>query len=175
MWADGRFGWLDTPCFLHETVPGHGLGDVFGCKEYDYISTIEDINDIITPSGNLQGYQTIQVLKPTTGEVRGNCAEHPVIVRNHYGAGVAELCGTQMLHGLLRHPDGATAKYLADFAREHGATPMLETPQGLQVARLDGPDESLFILSNLTTTIIECRINHTTVAVPPGDTVPCFA
>ena len=147
LWADGRCGFLDEHVFLRDTIPGHGLDEVFGCEEADFIGVPEKELRI----GEMRGFRHIQYLEPTTGEAVASANGRATAVRNRFGKGETLLAGSLVTLGIQKlGEDEATMAAIAGFALEHGAKPMLDlAPAGaVECSVLRGPEADVFILGN---------------------------
>ncbi len=156
VWADGRCAYLDEHIFLRDMIPGHGLDEVFGCQEADFVASR-------TPDfrlGALRGYLHRQYLTPTTGEVLVEENGKALVVRNSFGKGETLLAGSYITFELQRlGSDEATMNAMAEFAFRHGVKPVLnvEPSAKIECSVLHGPDADVFILGNRTQETVEAR------------------
>lgn len=161
LWADGRCAFLDEHVFLRETIPGHGLDEVFGCRESDFVAARGEPGIHLQRGGRVRGHGMLQYLQPSAGEV---LARHdngqPAIVRNHYGKGLAEIVGSRVTLGLRSHSDEATMDYLAGFAAKAGLRPRvtMEPATGFEACFLEGETCDVIIVSNLMGEAARVRI-----------------
>lgn len=150
VWADGRCGWLDEHIHLHDAIPGHGLSDVFGCREADFVGmTLRDPEFRV---GNMRGFRHLQYLETTTGSVEAEASDGATVVRNRYGKGETLLVGSLVTLGIRRRTesDPATWTEVAEFARNAGIQPMVNAlpPGAVECSVLNGPEADVFILGN---------------------------
>lgn len=160
LWADGRCAFLDEHVYLQDMIPGHGLNELFGCQEADFVS-IRDNDRMITTQGNtIQSYRQMQYLEPTTGNAIANYHDRIAAVRNSYGKGIAELNGSYVTRGIQINPDPDTMDYIANFAFEAGVKPKVKiSPSlGFEVCLLSSQDVEIIIVSNTSNTELEAEI-----------------
>lgn len=149
LWADGRCAFLDEHAYLRQQIPGHGLDAVFGCHEADFVVARGDAAMTRTDGVVLRGYRHEQHLEPTTGTVEARFANGmPAVVRNRFGAGIAELAGSHVTLGLRSAADQATMDHLAGFARAAGAVPVLDVSPGFEALLMEGPACDIMIVAS---------------------------
>ena len=175
VWADGRCAFLDEHVYLRQMIPGHGLDQMFGCQEADFVAT-RDIEPMVTCSGStLQTYRHMQYLQPTSGIVTATYQGHAAAIRNTYGKGIAELNGSYLTRGLTFNPDEATMDYLAQFAFDAGVKSKLDvTPKaGFEVCLLSGLDTDIIVVTNHTGTVTDAVLTapqqYSSVKCPQDD------
>ena len=151
LWADGRCAFLDEHVYLRHANPGHGLDELFGCHEADFVVARGDVEILFADGSKGRGLRHEQYLKPGKGSVIAKFSGgQPAIVRNKFGRGVAELAGSYVTLGLRAVADGQTMRHLASFAFEAGVKPVLEIEPrtGFEASLLCGPEFDVMILSN---------------------------
>ena len=149
VWADGRCGYLDKHLFLRKCVPGHGLDQVFGCREIDEVAPRPADRLILKDGSTLLPYREIQRFHVEEGaEVLADCNGYPAAVRNHYGKGTAELWGTYLTPN--RNP--VLAEMLPKFAEEHGVNVPVRVKSGkdILVSCCRGGDVLLVVFTSLS-------------------------
>jgi len=142
LWGDGRCAFLDEFVFLRETSPGHGLNEVFGADEADFVA-LGDANRIERPGRPpLKAFRYVQYLAPSTGEAAGFHAGRPVLVRNRYGKGTAVLVGSCLAFDIQRNDTRENLDYIEEFLLENGAEPAVKiTPvHAFEVSRITGTE-----------------------------------
>ena len=157
VWADGRCAYLDEHVFLRRMIPGHGLDEMFGCQEADFIAA----RDTEFRLGSLRGYMFRQYLAPTTGNVLAEENGKALIVRNKFGKGETLLAGSYITLGLQRlGSDEATMNAIAEFASRHGVKPVLNVAPSAEIecSVMYGPHADVFILGNRTQTTVTARV-----------------
>lgn len=157
VWADGRCAYLDEHVFLRRMIPGHGLDEMFGCQEADFIAA----RDTEFRLGALRGYMFRQYLAPTTGDVLAEENGKALIVRNKFGKGETLLAGSYITLGLQRlGSDEATMNAIAEFAFRHGVKPVLNVAPSAEIecSVMYGPHADVFILGNRTQTTVTARV-----------------
>lgn len=147
LWADGRCAFLDEHAYLRRQIPGHSLDTVFGCHKADFVVARGEVAMAGADGVRLKGYRHEQHLEPTTGTVNTRFANGmPVVVRNRFGAGIAELAESHVT--LRSEADRTTMDHLAGFARAAGAAPALEVTPGFEALLLEGPACDIMIVSS---------------------------
>ena len=148
VWADGRCGLFDKHLFLRNRVPGHGLDELFGCREIDEVAP--RANDVLS----LKNGTTLKVCRELqrlevydSAEVLAECSGYPAAVRNYYGKGVAELWGTY----LTANREIDLSPLLVKFAVDHGAAALIDSgkAQELLVSMLPSDKHILAIFTSL--------------------------
>ena len=183
LWSDGRCAFLDNHVFLRHMIPGHGLDEVFGAREADFIAIrADDHEPIVMNDGTaIQPYRHLQTLSTAGGTGIGRCQGQTVVVHHAYGQGHAELVGTYLSLGIQHNPDPATMDYLANVARAAGVEPKLDmTPAtGVEASVLRGPRTDIIILTNHTGAAVTAIIHETyrdvSASRPPDRPVLCAA
>jgi len=151
VWADGRCGFLDHGLCMRGTVPGHGLDQVFGCREIDETAPRESSLLILKDGSQVKPYREIQRLKPyDSAEILAECNGYPAAVRNHYGKGTAELWGTY----LTGNQETDLSKFLPEFAETNGVQPeiRLQSGEDVIVSTLHGENVLLAVFTSLAET-----------------------
>ncbi len=152
VWADGRCAFLDEHIYLRSEIPGHGLTEMFGCREDDFVAIRADEPPGSVATEGHRPYRLRQYLTPTTGTVLGRHAGRPTAVRNAYGRGVAELHGSYVTLGLQQQADAETRNVLVQFASDAGVAPKLkiEPSLGFEACLLTGPEADVLIVTHHT-------------------------
>ena len=160
LWADGRCAFLDEHVYLRHMIPGHGLDEMFGCREADFVAVRDTDRMTLGNAAELQLYRHMQYLEPVAGEVVATCNGRPAAVRNLYGRGMAEINGSYLTRGLQIKADPATMDYLAQFAFDAGVTPTLTiSPRtGFEACLLTGPETDVMVITNHTGAATEAVI-----------------
>lgn len=177
LWADGRCGFLDEHVFIRAKSPGHGMDEIFGCREADFVAVRKNAELEMNSGEKLNPYLFAQYLELTVGEARGFCNGHPIVVRNNYGKGLAELCGTYFALGLQINRDEKAMDYLVSFAKEAGVIPRLElTPEyGFEACMLNSPEGDFIAATNRSGQEMELKISppskYTEVICPQDDEI----
>ena len=176
VWADGRCAFLDEHVYLRHAIPGHGLDELFGCKEADFIAARDEVKIDFADGATCFGYRHAQYLEPTTGTTVATFANgRPAVVSNDYGDGLAELAGSYLTLGLQKQHDEATMDYVAGFAIKAGIEPKVHiTPRtGFEVCLLVGPQYDVMTITNHTGEEAEAKIaaplQYTAVSCPMDD------
>lgn len=152
VWADGRVAFLDERAFLRSAIPGHGLDELFGCREDDFVAVRDDAGIELVDGSKCRGYRHAQYLENSTGTVAGYFSNgRPAVVANRYGQGVAQLVGSYVSLGLQKFSDAGTMDFVSAFAFRAGVKPKLEInpPTGFEACILVGREYDLIVISNL--------------------------
>ncbi len=161
LWADGHFAFRGAHSHLHDTNPGAGLSEVFGCKEEDIM--VEDgyfqfstIGSSDTDECNkVQGWlfrQRLTALSPNAHI----CARYAdgsaaAISNDGFGNGRSLMVGTYLCIGYQRRADGGAESLIVDFAKECGVEPCLNiSGDFLEVNVLQAPLYDIIVATNHT-------------------------
>jgi len=162
VWADGRLAFVDEHMYVRKQIPGHGLAEVFGAKEADFIAQPTAVT-LTTENGAVaRGLQMEQRLASVGGTVTAHFQDgYPAVIDNVWGKGRTRLVGAQLSQRLREYDDRETAAYIAGFAAECGVEPLAELPAGITCRRLDGPQgDFLLIVFNSSATERQLEIPH---------------
>ena len=175
LWADGRCAFLDEHVYIRQESPGHGLVDVFGCREADFVALRDESQIIMNNGSKLTPHLFLQYLEPVGGNAVAECGGHTVIVRNRYGKGTAELNGTYFTKGLQVCKNTENMDYLVNFALAAGVSPRLKlNPEyGFEACLLAARESDFIVVTNRSGKDAEVSIqpprNYTAVLCPQDD------
>ena len=150
VWADGRFAWLDEHMFVRNAIPGHGLAEVFGCRESDYIAQPQDITAGTDKGLSVRGRRMQQSF-----ELLGNAVCHAkysdgsiAAVDANYGKGHCRIWGLELCRTLRHESIAENIQEIAEFALSAGVDPEANTPYGVTSRTLEGEDVRVSVLFN---------------------------
>jgi|GEM_PF-1214285 len=160
VWADGRFGWQDEHMYLRDTIPGHGLDELFGVREADYVAAPGTISARTLDGREIPGERMRQTFGPAPdARIHARYADGGAAAVDHAaGKGNTRIWGMALTHRLYGELSPAAAGEITGFARECGIEPMLCLPEGVTGRRLTGEGVEVIVLHNGTETAVPLRL-----------------
>ncbi|MGN0873470.1 MAG: beta-galactosidase trimerization domain-containing protein, partial [Victivallales bacterium] len=162
VWADGRFAWLDEHMFVRNAIPGHGLAEVFGCRESDYIAQPKDITAKTGSGLTVRGRRMQQSF-----ELLGNAECHAAYpdgsiaaVNAAYGKGVCRIWGIELCRTLRHESIAENIQEIADFALSAGVNPEANTPDGVTCRTLEDEHVRISVLFNSSDSVQKVVISE---------------
>ena len=150
VWTDGRFAWLDEYMFVRNAIPGHGLSEVFKCREEDYIAQVQDITVKTINGLNVQGNRMQQSFELfENSECYAKYSDGSIAAVNAvYGKGHCRIWGIELCRALRHESIEANIQEITDFALSAGVFPQLDTPNGVTGRILENDEYRIYILFN---------------------------
>jgi len=160
VWADGRFGWQDEHMYLRGAIPGHGLDELFGVREADYIAVPGTVSANTSDGREVSGERMRQTFGPAPdARIHARYSDGGAAAVDHTaGKGRTRIWGMELTHRLHGDFHPAVAGEITGFALACGVEPMLRLPEGVTGRRLTGEGVEVLVLHNGTEAAVPLRL-----------------
>ena len=168
VWADGRFAWLDEHMYLRKSIPGHGMADLFGFSEADFLAEPEQVTALTLQQKQVCGGVTRQLLELTDKSSPYAYYKDGTIAaaETKYGAGILRTWGISVAKPLAGADYPGNAEEITGFAVKCGVNADFATPDGISARVMYSEKEQIVVLHNFTE-------DEKSIALPPGCRALC--